>query len=70
MSGKLCGLNEIVYTLSVDLSNKVVTEANNVVGVIVKEARLKDDVVQSQSASATNPQNTKSLVKDCYSAMI
>ena len=70
MSGKLCGLNEIVYTLSVDLSNKVVTEANNVVGVIVKEARLKDYVVQSQSASATNPQNTKSLFKDCYSAMI
>jgi hypothetical protein len=38
-----------------------VADAKTAVGVVVKAAGLKDDVLQSQSASAANPAYLKSL---------
>ena len=38
-----------------------VADVKTAVGVVVKAAGLKDDVLQSQSASAANPAYLKSL---------
>ena len=40
-------------------------EANCVVGVVVNRAGLNDEVLQSQSARAPNPQKNKALPAVC-----
>ena len=70
VSGKVCLLSKMVYKLSVNLTDMVVVDAKGVVGFVVKKEGLNDEVVQSQSARAPNPQNTKLLIEDYCSAMI
>jgi hypothetical protein len=56
--------------LSVDFTSREDMEANCIIGVVVNRKGLNDEVTQSQSASAPNPQNNKSLLKDCCYATI
>jgi hypothetical protein len=54
-------LNVMVCVAAVEYTVIDVAEANTAEGVVVKAAGLKDDVLQSQSASAANPAYLKSL---------
>ena len=51
----------MVWVAAVEYTIIDVAEAKTAEGVVVKAAGLKDDVLQSQSASAANPAYLKSL---------